>query len=168
MKKLIKLTCFSLFIMLSAASCSSDDDSSSNDNSSNTIEYLDETIDVTSAIIEDFGTTTIDSYYNYDFILTGDLDGISYEFYVELFSEGINEFRTGTFEYTSTEFADSDEFYYENATFEFGDTYLDVVGGDITVTGSGDDYSITGTLTLDNDETVTISYDGIFSVIDIQ
>lgn len=166
MKKLIKLTCFSLFIMLSAASCSSDDDSSSNDNSSNTIEYLDETIDVTSAIIEDYGSE--EGYYNYDYTLSGNLDNVNYEFYVELFSEGTSEFRAGTFKYLTDEPSDSDEFYYNYAELYFGDTYLDVIGGDITVTGSGDDYSITGTLTLDNDETVTISYDGIFSVIDQQ
>jgi len=171
MKNFIKLICLSLVVTLFITSCSKDDDSSMDDdssgeNSSNTIEYSGEIIDITEALIEDYGTTFDDTYYNYGYTLNGDLDDVEYEFYAELYSKGTSEFRTGTFEYISDseEPSDSDEFYFQYASLYNGDTELDVVGGNITVTGSDSEYAISGTLTLDNDETVTINYDGSFSV----
>tara|TARA_R110002096_G_scaffold49384_5_gene130455 strand:- start:12296 stop:12820 length:525 start_codon:yes stop_codon:yes gene_type:complete len=160
MKKLIKLTCLALFISLTTTSCSKDDDSS--ESFSNTIQHDQEEINITSSLIEDYGAD--ETYYNYDFTLSGSLGDVPYEFYVELLSKGTNEFKTGIFKYVSELPSDSDDFYYTDGYLEFGDTTLYIKAGNITVSGEGNNYSISGILTLENDEVVTINYSGSFTI----
>ena len=114
MKKLIKLTCLALFISLTTTSCSKDDDSS--ESFSNTIQHDQEEINITSSLIEDYGAD--ETYYNYDFTLSGSLGDVPYEFYVELLSKGTNEFKTGIFKYVSELPSDSDDLRQEGIARE--------------------------------------------------
>ncbi|MCL5128939.1 MULTISPECIES: hypothetical protein [unclassified Algibacter] len=163
MKRITKLSCL-LFISLLIASCSSDDDDSGNAGFSNTIGYDGDEIDVTEAYIVDYGAE--EGYYNYDYTLEGtSSDEISFEFYAELFSIGTESFVAGTFEfydYNSDE--ELPDFYYSDSSLEFDGSYLDVVDGDIIVSGNGTTYSISGILTLEDGEVVEINYSGEFSI----
>ncbi|MDO5972682.1 hypothetical protein [Flavivirga jejuensis] len=165
MKKLIKLSCLFLFVSLMTTSCSNDDDGAAEENFSDTIEYKEDVVDITSSEIEDYEGE--EGYYNYDFTLSGESDSdVSYVFYVELFSKGTESFKTGTFKYISETSSESADFYYTYADLEVDDENLSVKAGDITVSGSGSNYSISGVLTLTNDEVLNISYSGEFTVVD--
>ena len=81
------------------------------------------------------------------------------------FQQVLNLFVAGTFEfydYNSDE--ELPDFYYSDSSLEFDGSYLDVVDGDIIVSGNGTTYSISGILTLEDGEVVEINYSGEFSI----
>lgn len=160
MKKFIYL--FSLIAVASFTSCSEDDESDT-PSVNNGINYDGQEVEISSAIIEDYGGF---SSYNYDFTLTGTANGISYSFYAELFSpviEGQTGFRTGTFSYSATTPSEP-AFYFTDADIEVDGTTYRVNGGKITVSGSGTNFTLTTDVTLENEIPLTVSYSGEFTV----
>ncbi|WP_308991598.1 hypothetical protein QLS71_006160 [Mariniflexile litorale] len=170
MKRITQLSCL-LFVSLFIISCSKDDDDKKSEVFSNTMEYDGVTSVINEALIEDYGDNG-EGYYNYDFILTGTTtEGAVFYFYVELYSKGIESFKIGTFEYYNNGEETTEElpnYYYTYADFadEDNDEYYQVETGNIKVSGSGTNFSISGDLTLDNGEVVKISYKGEFSIED--
>jgi len=162
MKKISYLFFISFAFILT--SCSSDDDSpeASVDNK---ITYDGKEVVISSGFIEDFGTD--EGYYNYDFTVIGTLDGEPYSFYAELYSPITDgNFTPGSFTYVEIESETPPEYFYSYAYLIIGSTEVEVVDGTILVSGSGTDYKISGTLTLENDKTLKVGYSGTFAIID--
>lgn len=166
MKKIIYL--FVLTTAFVFTSCSKDDDNNDSPDpiTENQISHDGAAVDITSVEIEDFGA--FEGYYNYDFYLDGTAEGIGYSFYAELFSplNGGDSFTGGTFIFSTVTPTDPPAHYFTIASLEIGNVELDVIAGNIVVSGSGSNYSISGTLTLENDTTVVIDYSGEFTIID--
>lgn len=145
-------------------SCSKDDGDNKAGNASNTIEYNGKAATISQAFIEDFGADEDDGYYNYDFNLIAGV-GVSYHFYAELYSKGTNSFTPGTFEFFEGDSSHPD-FYYSTSDIQIHESEgLDIVSGNIVVSGSSKNYSIKGTLTLENNEVLKIDYSGEFTII---
>lgn len=162
MKKTLYLFFISFAFILT--SCSSDDDSSG-DSVDNKVTYDGKEVIISSGFIEDYGN--VNSYYNYDFTLIGTLDGEPYSFYAELLSPITDgKFTPGSFTYVGIESETPPDYFYSYANITVGSTEIDVVEGTILVSGGGTDYKISGTLTLENDKTLKISYSGSFAILD--
>lgn len=166
MKKYINLTLVLIFSMI-IVSCSKDDDSSENNTFSNTAEYNGTTYEISRGSIENYGSDG--SHYNYYFELFGTTP-VNTEFYLDLYSRGVDNFRSGTFVFVpeNTSTADLPEFYFDYSSFVFGNEQLEVLNvkeGSITVRDEGDNnFSLFGELILENDEVLKISYSGEFSI----
>lgn len=171
MKKLNYLIIVALTFALT--SCSKDDDNSDKATIENQIKYDGKTIDLGVAIIEDYGVlesseSELDKdYYNYDFVISGTAEEQEYMFYAELLSPSVNNtFKPGTFVYDGLETESAPDFFYTVAFLKVDNTEINVVGGDILVSGTGTNFTISGTLTLENDKTLKISYSGSFEILD--
>ncbi|MDO7172288.1 hypothetical protein [Mariniflexile sp. AS56] len=163
MKKIIKLSYF-LFVSLAIVSCSKDDDKEQ-EIFTNTIEYDGVSFNVEQTNIFDYGT--FEGYYNYEFELEGtSSDETSLYIYMGLFSKGTESFRTGTFQfYDSDDIEAAPDFVFPYGEIKVGnDEYMEAVGGTVVVTKNGDIYTISAQITLENDEVVTVSYSGTFTV----
>ncbi|WP_372755934.1 hypothetical protein [Mariniflexile sp.] len=163
MKKIIKLSCL-LFVSLAIFSCSEDDDQES---FSNSITYDGSVFSVEDAYLYDFGSS--EGYFVRGFSLEGTLsEDMEIEFSGIFASKGEESFTPGTFKFVNLDEEGDIENYpdmlYGEAYIFTGESELKVVAGDIVISKSGDGYSyaISGVLTLENDEVVTISYDGVF------
>lgn len=173
------------------SSCGSDDDG---DSSSilGTIRIENQTFDVNTALIGDFGIASplFDaSHYNFDFTLTDAVFNLSnpqtnqdftgtYILYAELFSPGTSGFQTGTFNYVDDfdiEQSDIDgEFIFfasdlildsnNDGVIDESDTEDAVVSGSITVSGSGTNYTITYDVELESGKTINTSFSGNFTL----
>ncbi len=158
MKKITYL--FILATSLIVSSCSSDDDSGAT--LSNSMTYGGEEISISSAVIEDYGADF--GTYNYDFTFEGTTNDTNYTFYAELFSpiiEGETGFRTGTFNYTTSE-PNEPAFFFTIAYIEVNNTKINVDGGKIIVSGAGTNFTFTTDVALANDTSLNISYSGEF------
>lgn len=166
MKKLIKLTCLSLFVTLFTTSCSKDDDSNP-EVFTNTVEYDGVSFNVDQADIYDYGS--FQGYYNYEFDLEGtSSDDTSIYVYMDLYSKGAESFRTGTFQYyDSDDIEGAPDFVFPYGEIRVdNENYLDVKGGTVVVAKNGDIYTVSAQLTLENDEIVTVSHSGEFTYND--
>lgn len=162
MKKIIKLSYF-LFVSLAVISCSKDDDNDP-ETFTNTIEYDGVTFNVEGAYMYDSGI--YENYYNNEFSMTGtsNSDDTPFSFYMNLLSKGTESFRTGTFHFYDSDIETAPDFIMSYAYIRVDDgDYLEVVGGSIVVSGSGTTFSISGELTLENDEVIKVSYSGEFT-----
>ncbi|GAA3508184.1 hypothetical protein GCM10022393_18560 [Aquimarina addita] len=154
------------------SSCSKDDDGDDGVAAEGTIVVDGTTVNIASSIIEDYGS--FEGFYNYDFILTGASGNEPYILYFELFSpveEGDEEFKTGTFQYTSDESPTEAIFYFNNVFISKGDEIQNETGrsatsGTITVSGSGSNYKVIVDVTLEDDAVLTANYDGAFIIND--
>lgn len=161
-----KLYYLLLLVSLVATSCSKDDDNDSEE-VSNTIEHNGVFIDVSDTLIEDYGS--FEGYYNYDFYLSGTSDDdVLYDFYAELYSKGTDAFKAGVFSYVPNESpTELPDFYYRYSDIQLGANIYKIVSGDIEVSlGDGNNYYFSGDLTLNNGETLSINYDGEFTIVD--
>jgi hypothetical protein len=164
MKKLFFL--FALSSITIFSSCSNDDDAVKN---SNNITFDGKTVPISSAIIEDFKGIFDNTYYNYDFLFTGILDGKEYFVDLVLLSpiEGGNiSFTTGTFNYSSSRPSEP-RLYLEAGGLEIDQKEeFSLKSGKVTVSGSDTNYNVTATITLENDKILTLKYDGKLKVVD--
>ena len=160
MKKFIYTLLFVSTAILT--SCNSDDDSPSFDDS---INVDGNSIEITAARIVDFEEGS--SHYNYDFYLNGSSGDDQYELYLELYSpleEDVTpSFRTGTFEYNNSGSVEG-LYYFSDADIEVNGSTRDAIDGTITVTGSGTNYNVIVSLTLEDDTQLTAEYDGLFTI----
>ena len=155
------------FLLLSAtiifSSCSKDDDGGQV-NSTNTLTVDDIEVSITQAIVEDFGADG--NHYNYDFTLSGNTNNTPYALYLELFSplSAGQTFQNGSFNFVNTFDGNDDNFIFLTADLNG----VDIVSGQVTVTGSNNNYTLEGSFTLSNDNAVTIDYSGEFTYINQQ
>ncbi|MBQ4822493.1 hypothetical protein [Aquimarina sp. MMG016] len=167
MKKLIYL--FVLASTLILTSCSSDDTNNIIPPIENFIEYDGKIIPISSAIIEDFKGIFNNTYYSYDVLLTGELDGVEYFTVLVLLSpiEGDNVvFTPGTFGYLPTP-PSSPSFYLESAELELNEIFeSSAKAGEVIVSGEAPNYNVSADLTLANDKKITIKYSGEFRIVD--
>jgi hypothetical protein len=119
-------------------------------------------LNVTSRNIEDFGPGS--THYNYDFYLS-DFDGTdgTFEIYLELFSEGTDQFNTGTFTYGA-----NTGNYFNVAYYGFVDagsvSLYEFTGGTVTVTRNGDEFTITFDANMQAESTITGSDTGVYTI----
>ncbi|UII25341.1 hypothetical protein LVD15_18820 [Fulvivirga maritima] len=172
MKKVVLFSYAALFGLF--FSCGSDDDGDTA-TANGTIEIGDDSYTATSGIMEDYGVEG--THYNIDFTVSdGTLNTTSgrysgsFMIYAELYAPG-DSFSTGTFSHNLS--PEDDEYYFKSAYIsvdangneildEQADDYFFATGGSITVSGSGDNYSLTYNLTMSNSSTMTGTVSGKF------
>ena len=152
-----------LFTAIIFSSCSKDDDGEQT-SSTNTLTVGDTEVSITQAIVEDFGADG--NHYNYDFTLTGNKDNTPYALYLELFSplSSGQTFQNGSFNFVNTFDGNDDNFIFLTADLNG----VDIVSGQVTITGSNNNYGVKGSFVLSNDNAVTIDYSGEFTYINQQ
>lgn len=170
MKKIIYTLLFVSTAILT--SCGSDDDSSSDDdgstNLSNEISIDGEISDLTSGLVEEYGTGIEEGYYNNDFTLSGEIDGEAFFLYAELFSieEGNDDFTVGTFVFDNDDDDnDASDYYFDTALISYdGETSTNATAGTVTISGTSPDYTFEANLTLSDGTEIEAQYSGDFTV----
>jgi hypothetical protein len=171
--------------LLATASCK-DDDTGDNTPAPGQITFDGKTYTVRKGFVIDFRDDG--SHYNQDFLLfdtnisLADLEedelNATFGFYAELFSPGIDQFRTGTFTFTNADVEELEGDYY----FQYADLVVDsnndsrlsmdeddvyiAQSGTITVSGTPSNYTMTLDLMMNGSKRLQGSYSGSFQYVD--
>ncbi|WP_224994422.1 hypothetical protein [Cesiribacter sp. SM1] len=187
MKKLLSLALIFCLLASVSVSCKEEEEDTpapaETSNGSGTVVYNGKTFQAKTGVYEDKGATSLGdgdhSHYNYAFNITdaspSTLTRMTFNLYLEMFSAGTSGFRTGTFEWFHPFEFEQEE--VQNTNSFWGDLYVDgnndgvlgmgddmheIWGGQVTVSGSGTDYTISYNLTLEDGKTITGSFTGKF------
>jgi hypothetical protein len=113
-----------------------------------------------SRLLYDYGADA--THYNYDFIIS-DFDGISgtYEIYLELFSEGAEQFQPGIFSFGKNSGNYFTRAYYLDANSS-GFAQYDFTGGTVEIQQDGSEYTIIIDAEMELESTIAGSQTGVF------
>lgn len=115
---------------------------------------------VNTRILEVYGSDG--THFNNDYILS-DFDGnsASYEIYLELFSEGTEQFNTGTFS-----FGESDGNYFTEAYYYDyeEDLFYAFAGGTVTIEQNADEYTLTFDARMGGESTIKGTDTGVYTI----
>lgn len=175
MKKLLYLAC--MVGLIGATSCKKDAEGPVNQATIDGKAYT-----IKKGLAVDYGAYGT-THYNYDYYLTDDANLTTGSeqvngtilIYMELFSSGATEFRTGTFSYNSSTDIEGQNFFRfadvlvdanNDNILDDTDTYMEAIGGTVTVSGTNPNFTVAYDLSFPNNKKLVGSYTGAHQYID--